>query len=51
MNKDTWQLEDIYQNHDEWEKELQQVETLVGKMEAYQGCLRNLQTRFLLLWI
>ncbi|MFW0966517.1 MAG: M3 family metallopeptidase, partial [Thermacetogeniaceae bacterium] len=39
MNKDTWQLEDIYQNHDEWEKELQQVETLVGKMEAYQGML------------
>lgn len=37
--QDTWQLEDIYQNHEEWESELGQVETLLEEMSAYQGRL------------
>jgi oligoendopeptidase F len=34
-----WQLEDIYQNQEEWEKDLRQVETLLEEMSAYQGRL------------
>lgn len=37
--QDTWQLEDIYQNKDQWEKDLGQVETLLEEMSAYQGRL------------
>jgi oligoendopeptidase F len=39
LNKDTWKLEDIYQNQEEWENDLRQVETLIEKIDAYQGRL------------
>jgi len=39
MNKDTWKLEDIYQNQEEWEKDLRQIETLIDKIDGYQGRL------------
>jgi oligoendopeptidase F len=32
-----WQLEDIYQNQDEWEKDFSRVQELINQIGAYQG--------------
>ncbi len=36
---DTWKLEDIYQNQDEWEKDIGQVEKLLTEAGKFQGRL------------
>lgn len=35
MEKDRWNLEDIYQNQDEWEKDIGKVEMLLSEAGDY----------------
>lgn len=39
MDKDNWRLEDIYQNQDQWERDLRQVEGLLEDVEEFRGKL------------
>ncbi|MFB8421685.1 oligoendopeptidase F [Priestia megaterium] len=37
--EDTWKLEDIFASDDAWEKEFEEVKTLIPKMEKFKGKL------------
>lgn len=39
MDKDNWRLEDLYQNQEQWERDLRQVEGLLEDVEEFRGKL------------